>query len=109
MTGRRHRKPKFSRHPKLKRVEGSWRRPKGSFNKKRLEKKGKLPKIGYGSKKSEKFLHPSGKMEVLVENVKNLENIDNKKECIRIRSSVGKKKRAEIIKKAEEMKIKILN
>ena len=103
-------KPKFSRHPKMKRVGGGWRKPRGRFSKKRLEKKGKgeLVRVGYGAAKDERFLHPCGKMEVMVENLKDLEKIDPEKECARIRSKVGKRKREIIEKKAKEMKIKVL-
>lgn len=107
---KKKKKSKFQRHPKLKRVEGGWRRPRGKFNKKRLEKKGKgkLPKVGYGTRKKERFLHPSGKYEIMVANPKDLEKINPKKECARIRGSVGKKKRKEIIKEAKKKKIKVL-
>ena len=106
----RRKLPKFKRHPKLKRIEGGWRKPRGRFNKMRLglKGKGKVPKIGYGAPKDERYLHPSGKFEVLISNVKDLEKIDPKTECGRISSSVGKKKRREILKRARELGIKIL-
>lgn len=101
---------KFSRHPKLKRVGKNWRRQKGRFNKmkKELKGKGKIVKIGYGSPKNEKFVHPSGKIEVMISNPKELNKVDPEKECVRIRGNVGKKKRNEITKKAKELKIKVL-
>jgi large subunit ribosomal protein L32e len=42
-------------------------------------------------------------------NLKDLERIDSKNEAVKIGSSVGKRKRGEILKKAEEKKIKVLN
>lgn len=105
--------PKFVRwlSTSLKRVKPSWRRPKG-INSKILEKrKGKLPMptVGYGAPKEMRYLHPSGFREVLVSNTKDLERIDIAKEAVKIRSAVGEKKRSEIIKKAEELKLKVLN
>jgi large subunit ribosomal protein L32e len=94
-----------------KRVKESWRRPRGIHSKIRIRKKGKIkmPSVGYGAPKELRFLHPSGLKEVLVSNLKDLEKVDPKTQEIRIAHTVGEKKRKEIIKKAEEMKIKILN
>lgn len=94
-----------------KRLGMKWRRPRGSTSKLRRHEitKGLRPSISYGKPKSVKYLHPSGFREVLVYNVKDLEKIDVKKDAARIGSSVGKKKRADIVKKAEEKKIKVLN
>jgi len=47
--------------------------------------------------------------EILVYNLKGLEKINPEKEACRIASNVGKKKKLEIMKKAEELKIRILN
>ena len=54
-------------------------------------------------------LHPSGFREKLVHNVKDLEGVDPTKEAIRIAHTVGKKKRMEIIAKADELGIRVLN
>jgi large subunit ribosomal protein L32e len=48
-------------------------------------------------------------MEVLIHNFKELEKINPEKEAVKIASTVGKKKRQEIVKKAEELKVKVLN
>lgn len=94
-----------------KRVKPSWRRARGWRSKIRLRKKSKfkMPSVSYGAPKKLKYLHPSGYNEVLVHNIKELEKITPEKEAIKIASTVGKKKRQEILKKAEEMKIKVLN
>jgi len=107
----KRKKPKFQRHPKLKRVETGWRKPKGLDNKmrKKLKGKGKMPSIGYGSSKKTRFLHPSGLSEVLVMNPNELEKINPEKECVRIQRTVGKRKKMDITKKAKEMGIKVLN
>jgi large subunit ribosomal protein L32e len=106
-------KPKFRRwmSHSLKRIKESWRRPRGMHSKIRRKEKGKLsrPSPGYGAPKEMKYLHPSGFKEVLVLNVKGLEKIDSKVQAVRIAHTVGGKKRKEILKKAEEKKIKVLN
>jgi large subunit ribosomal protein L32e len=106
-------KPKFRRwlSQTYVRIKESWRKPKGSQSKvrKKLKSKIKMPNVGYGAPKKLRYLHPSGYREVLVHNVKELEKIDPEKEAARIAHSVGKKKRNEILKRAEELTIKVLN
>ncbi len=70
---------------------------------------GYRPKIGYGNPAEIKGLHASGYREVMVFNVKDLEKIDAKKEAARIGATIGKKKRNDIVTKANEKKIRILN
>ena len=106
--------PKFVRwmSTALVRVKPPWRKPHGINSKVRAKFAGKLPMptVGYGADKRTRFLHPSGFREVMVSNVDNLKRItDVQKEAARITSSVGKRKRTEIVKKAEELKIKVLN
>jgi large subunit ribosomal protein L32e len=106
-------KPEFKRwmSQTYKRVKPSWRKPRGRQSKIRAKLKGKLkmPTVGYRAPKRLRYLHPSGFKEVLVHNVNELLKVDPKKEVVRISSKVGKKKRNEILKKAEELKIKVLN
>ena len=111
---KKKKKPKFLRqmwkaYKRIRKVK--WRRPKGSQSKlrKRMKGKGAVVSIGYGSPKEVRGLHPCGLKEVLVHNPKELEKVDPEREVVRISSRVGKKKRIEIIKKAEELKIKVLN
>ncbi len=105
--------PKFLRQSwqAYKRLGKKWRRPRGIHSKLRRKERGKgfIPKPGYGAPKSLKWLHPSGMKEVLVFNVNDLQKIDSKTEAVKIAHAVGKRKRAEILKKAEEKKIKVLN
>ena len=109
----KRRNPKFVRwlSASLKRIKPSWRRPKGINSKIAEKKKGKLPMptVGYGSPRETRYLHPSGFTEKLVYNVKGLEKFNAVKDAARIASAVGERKRSEILKKAEEMKLKILN
>jgi len=106
-------KPKFRRwmSNSLRRINESWRRPRGTHSKIKRDEKGKIkmPTPGYGAPKKLRYLHPSGFREVLVWNLKDLEKIDLKTQAVKIAHTVGKKKREVILKKAEEMKIKVLN
>lgn len=108
---RKIKKPKFSRHPKIKRIERGWRRPRGSQSKLRKCKAGKgaKVKIGHGTPKSLRGLHPSGYSAVLVHNVHDLYSIDAKKQAAVIAAGVGKKLRSELLKAAKDKNIKILN
>jgi large subunit ribosomal protein L32e len=95
----------------LKRLKEAWRHPRGKHSKLREHKKHKgfMPQPGYGSPRSVRFLHPSGFQDIIVNNVSDLNNINPEKQACRIAASVGKKKRMEIMKKSNEMKIKVLN
>jgi large subunit ribosomal protein L32e len=94
-----------------KRVKERWRKPRGIDNKKRIRKKahGKSPKIGYKNQKELRYLHPSYKKEALIRNEKEIENYDPNEYALRIASSVGKRKRALIVKIANEKGFKVLN
>jgi len=106
-------KPKFRRwmSQSISRVGDSWRRPRGTHSKIKRDEKGKIkmPTPGYGAPKELRYMHPSGFMEIVVWNLKDLEKIDPKKQAVKIAHAVGEKKRKIILKKAEEMKIKVLN
>ncbi|UXD21149.1 50S ribosomal protein L32 [Ignicoccus pacificus DSM 13166] len=88
-----------------------WRKPKGNDNKSRLQLKGYPPivKIGYRTPKEVRGLHPSGLEPVIVHNVKELEKVDKEKHIVYIASSVGKRKRALILKRAKELGIRVAN
>jgi len=109
----KRKKPEFirKRGKVIKRLKLKWRRPKGLHSQLRRHKReaGNMPKSGYGSPRAVRGLHPSGFEDIIIFNVKDLEKIDSEKQACRIASTVGKKKRMEIMKKADEMKIKILN
>ncbi len=109
----KRKKPKFRRQEwhRYKRLGEKWRRPKGRHSKMRRKLKGKpkMPNPGYRSPKKVRGLHPSGYEEVLVYNPKDLEKIDPERQAARIASRVGKRKRREILKKAEELGIVVLN
>jgi len=104
-------KPDFNRHDshKKKRLPISWRKPVGLHNKLRtgISAKGRLVRPGYGSPKSVRGFHPSGYREILVCNIKELDDAEGF--AVRISGSVGMKKRMEIQAKAAEKGLKILN
>ena len=106
-------KPEFKRQVKknLLRLNGNWRRPKGNQSKQRMHRisRGFIPNVGYGSPSSVRGLHPCGLRDVLVHNAKELDGMDAKSQACRIASGVGVRKREQIVKKASELKIKVLN
>ncbi len=107
------RRPEFIRQEswRYKRIKPSWRRPRGIDSKMRMEVKGwpKRVKVGYRGPKAVRGLHPSGYKEVLVHNVKELEKLDPETEAARIAHTVGARKRKEILERAKELGIKVLN
>lgn len=107
------RKPRFVRPEswRYKRLSPSWRRPKGIDSKVRAKLKGypKSPSIGYRSPARLRGLHPSGYEEVLVYNVSQLEGLDPKRHAIRIAHRVGDRKRLEILERADDLDLKVLN
>jgi len=106
-------KPNFVRQESWRydRLDESWRKPRGIDSKMRKEVKGwpAKVKVGYGGPKAARGLHPSAYREVIVYNVDDLSKVDPGVEAIRIAHTVGAKKRAEILRKAQEMGIRILN
>lgn len=110
----KRKKPEFKRLYWYKKIgirDSGWRRPRGIDNKVRRKWRGK-PKpvdIGYRAPKKVRGLLPNGKKPVLVHNLEELMKIDKEKEVAIISSTVGKKKREEIIKKASELGIEIWN
>ncbi len=70
--------------------------------------KGIAPSIGFGNPKESRGLHPSGFRDVLIHNSFELMKLDPKKEAVRF-AKIGRKKKNEMLKKAEELKLKVLN
>ena len=101
-------KPRFLRkdwHKKIKLGSAAkkvrkWRAAKGRHNKIRLNRKGhsRRPKIGWGVQNKKNIL--------VIRNLKQFEDLEDKEILL---GMIGKKKRDELIKKANEMKITILN
>lgn len=94
------------------RLKTGWRKPQGMHSKarKRLIYRRKNVSVGYGSPKLARNLHPSGFEEVAIFNVKDLEKIsDPERQAARIGHSVGQRKRENIINRADELGIRVLN
>jgi len=107
-------RPEFKRPEswRYKRLQTTWRKPKGVDSHQRKQKSRGRPgivKIGYGGPKIAKGLHPSGFTDNLVFNVGDLEKLNPKIDGVRIGHAVGTKKRKEIMTKALGKKFKVFN
>ena len=103
--------PSFTRQNlRLKRVDAAWRKPRGIDNKLRIKRSGfgPLPRIGYRQPASIRGMHPSGKRESLVHNAAELAAA-GKQSAIRIGATVGAKKRKQLVEKAKQLGLKVLN
>lgn len=92
---------RYSKLGKNRKKLQKWRKPKGRDNQMRLKRKGypALPSIGYKKQ--------SIKQAPMVYNLNDLNKLEKNSSIII--ASIGAKKKLDIIKKAQEMKIKILN
>lgn len=99
---------RFSRIGKNRKKLQKWRRCRGKSNKMRLGRAGypKVPKVGFKTARKESG-KVSGLVPKLVHNLKELESLS--KENIAILARIGARKKLEMIKRAEELKIKIMN
>lgn len=98
------------RHIRLNR---SWRRPRGIDCRVRRRFRGVLrtPKIGYGSNNKTRNLLANYKKKFVVNNVQELDLLlcNNEKYCAEIAASVGAVKRIQIIRRADELGVKLTN
>ncbi len=107
--------PRFVRpnvgRPDRRRLKDTWRKPRGVDNKQREKqvKMGALPNVGYRNPRALRGLHPSGYSEVLVRSLHDLDGIDKESVAVRIASSIGKRKREQIVSKVTELGLKLLN
>jgi large subunit ribosomal protein L32e len=106
-------RPNFVRQESWRydRLAENWRKPKGKDNKMRKQKSGMpaIVKVGYRGPRAARGLHPSGYRDNVIHNIAELSNLDPKYDAARIGHTVGKKKRIEIVSKAVELGIKVLN
>ncbi|NHJ04456.1 MAG: 50S ribosomal protein L32e [Candidatus Heimdallarchaeota archaeon] len=106
-------RPKFRRQEswRYKRLSKSWRRPMGIDNTMRHHKRGwpKIVRIGFRGPKAVRGLTSAGKEEVLIHNVKELEQIKKDTQIARISATVGVKKKVAITNRADELAVKIIN
>lgn len=106
-------KPNFIRQDAHKKVEikSRWREARGLQSKMRLGFKGyrKTPSQGYRSPVKVRNLHPSGLKTILINNISQLSGIDKEAEGVIVASTVGVKKKIDLLNKAKELGITILN
>ena len=106
------RKPKFvgQEYHKVRRLSKKWKQPKGMHSKLRQKFKSHLkhPSPGYRSPKETRGLDRSGLNPVIVSNVEEL-NYVSKDHGVIISKNVGLRKRIDIVKKAKEKSIVLLN
>ena len=105
--------PEFIRQDahKKPRVGTNWRKPRGRQSKMRLQLAGyrAIVKTGYGTPKILKDCNRDGLKQVMVNSLGCLENIDATKEGIIVASSIGTRKKIQILKIALEKNIAVLN
>jgi len=105
-------KPGFVRQDahKKPRLKKKWRRARGIHSKIRLKKRGyrKNVRKGYGSPNKVYGLHPEGLKGVVVKSLDDLKSITKEKGAV-ISANIGLKKKIELLKKAKELGIIVLN
>lgn len=112
----RFRRPNYGRKSRF-RIGLAWRRPRGHDNKQRIGKKymPRKPQIGWGQAKAVYGLHPTGKKEVRIENLKQLHTVASASSgaassvVIRIAAGVGKRVKKEMLVIAAQKKLRVLN
>ena len=106
-------KPQF-RHEQAHRwirVSDSWRKVRGIDSATREKRKGRIAMVssGYRTPKVVRDLHPSLFVEVRVHRASELEELDPEVHAVRIASTVGFRKRQEIIAAADAKLLRVLN
>lgn len=108
----KRKKGKFKRQEYFKQanLKSVWRKPKGRKSKMRMNEvsRGKQPSPGFGSPRSVRGLSPQGLEEVRVFNPSQL-TTEMKNKALVIASTVGKRKKQQMVKKAKELGLYISN
>lgn len=105
-------KPSFNRQDSYRylKLGTAWRGRKGRHNKFRMHRRGHTnPTPSYSSPVKVRGFHACGKKEVMICNVSDLETINKTDEVARIASTVGLKKRIDIVNDANKLNVRILN
>lgn len=106
---------KFAKHQSelFKRVDPSWRKPRGIDSRVRRKFKGSIPhpSAGYGSDKITRNVHPHGFKSVVINNVAELEMLmmHNRTYAATVAKSVSSRVRRAIIERAEQLAIRVSN
>jgi len=107
-------KPDYFRedyHKKKAVDKKSWRSPRGRHSKMRHGFQGHRStlEVGYGSPREVKYLHRSGLMPVVVCTIAELSVLDKSKQAAVISRRAGTRKKVDLVNKAKEMDVKIIN
>merc|ERR1712072_1608063 len=98
---------------RFKRMNQSWRKPRGIDCRVRRKFKGStlLPSIGYGSSKKTRYRLKNGFYKFLVHSTADLEMLlmHNEKYAVEIAHNVGAKKRKEIVERADQLRLHVTN
>mmetsp|Transcript_44104 Transcript_44104/g.116606 ORF Transcript_44104/g.116606 Transcript_44104/m.116606 type:complete len:134 (+) Transcript_44104:90-491(+) len=98
---------------RFKRMNQSWRKPRGIDGRVRRRFKGStmMPSIGYGSNKKTRFRMKNGFYKFLVQNPADLEMLlmHNEKYAVEIAHNIGAKKRKEIVERADQLRLYVTN
>ncbi len=91
--------------------KNKWRKPRGLHNKRRLNKAGhqKNPSQGYRSPVWVRGLHKSGLELITIYNKKDLQEVNPEKQIVEIASTVGLKKKFDILEECKSKSIKVAN
>ncbi len=106
-------RPEFVRQESWRyvRIHPEWRKPKGIDSKMRRQDKGwpALVRVGYRGPVHARGLHPSGHFDVLLHRVAELDGLVPGRDVARIGGTVGAKKREQILARATELGIRVVN
>ena len=106
-------KPDFIRQDirKKARLKIKWRKPRGLDSKIRRKLNGRAKPVsqGYRVPKDVRGLHKSGLKQSLIRTITDLDKLSPKEYCLIISSTLGKRKRVEVLKKAEEKNFQVVN
>ncbi len=106
-------RPAFRRQEwfRYRKFGDEWRKPQGGQSKLRRHfgYRWNLPSVGYRGPREVRGLHPSGFLEVLVHNERQLEGLDPAKQAVRVAHGVGARKRELIEKACDDKGLRVLN